>query len=288
MSEGSPSSVCPKCGKRFPEGPKFCDADGTRLVPPEKMIPRCIVCGTAYADGSRFCPRDGGAVIPEALRESRPSPFDTGRKLSAEELEREARRDYAVRIGDWLRAGWAAFREDPGGFVGITALFFAVTGLLSHAPMAGVLIGPVLAPLWAGLYIVAIMVLSRRKTEFADFFKGYNHFLPLLLAGLVGAVFIAAGIALLVVPGIYLAVGYVFSFLLIVDRRMDFWQALELSRKVVTTNWFSVFGFLLTLLLLNIGGAILLLVGLLVTFPVSCCAVAAAYRDIFGIESVES
>ncbi len=285
MSADAPSSVCPECGKRFPDGPKFCDADGARLVPPDRMVPRCVACGAAYTDGSRFCPRDGGEVVPGALRGRRASPFDAGRTLSPEEMERLARADYTVRGGDWIRAGWAAFRDQPGGFIGFAALLFATTGLLSHVPFAGAVLGLALAPLWAGFYVVALLVLSRRKTEFADFFKGYRAFLPLFLAAFVGGIFIAAGTVLLVVPGLYLAVGYTFAFPLIADRRVDFWQAMELSRKAVTRRWFPVFGFLITLLLVNVAGALLLLVGLLVTVPLSFCAVAAAYRDIFGIES---
>ncbi len=227
-------------------------------------------------------------MIPEALREPRASPFDTGRRLSPAEMDRLGGVECAVRGGDWIRAGWAVFREDPGGFIAFAALLFAAAGLLSRVPVAGALFGLALAPLWAGLYVVAFLRLSRRKTEFADFFNGYRVFLPLVLAGLVGGLFVAAGTVLLVVPGLYLAVGYAFAFPLIADRRMDFWQAMELSRTVVTRRWFSIFGFLLLLVLLNIGGAILLLVGLLVTVPVSFCAVAAAYRDIFGIESAGS
>ena len=39
--------------------------------------------------------------------------------------------------------------------------------------------------------------------------------------------------------------------------------------------------------LLNLAGAVALGVGLLVTIPLSFCAVTAAYADIFGFQSKE-
>jgi uncharacterized membrane protein YeaQ/YmgE (transglycosylase-associated protein family) len=54
----------------FPTGTKFCDADGSRLVSPDKLIPRCVKCGREYPADTKFCPIDGGKVVPEALRNS--------------------------------------------------------------------------------------------------------------------------------------------------------------------------------------------------------------------------
>ena len=62
---------------------------------------------------------------------------------------------------------------------------------------------------------------------------------------------------------------------------------MELSRLTVNPRWFAYFAFLLLLSLLNLGGALLLGLGLLVTIPVSFGAVAAAYADIFGLQSKE-
>ena len=94
------------------------------------------------------------------------------------------------------------------------------------------------------------------------------------------------GFALLILPGIYLAVAYLFAQPLVIDKGADFWQAMETSRKLITKKWFSFFGLLLVLFLLNLAGAILLGVGLLVTIPLSSCILAAAYEDIVGLNSV--
>jgi RNA polymerase subunit RPABC4/transcription elongation factor Spt4 len=64
------SRVCPKCNRQYPAEVRFCNADGTELVSPEKMIPKCVKCGKVYEDGTKFCPDDGGRIVPEALRKN--------------------------------------------------------------------------------------------------------------------------------------------------------------------------------------------------------------------------
>jgi predicted amidophosphoribosyltransferase len=39
--------ICPKCKKEFKIGTKFCDIDGSKLVSPEKLIPKHTKCGIA-------------------------------------------------------------------------------------------------------------------------------------------------------------------------------------------------------------------------------------------------
>ena len=43
-------------------------------------------------------------------------------------------------------------------------------------------------------------------------------------------------------PGLYLFVAWIFSVPLVADKRLEFWSAMELSRKVVTRVWFEMFG----------------------------------------------
>jgi hypothetical protein len=49
-----------------------------------------------------------------------------------------------------------------------------------------------------------------------------------------------------------------------------------------------MFAFLLLLMLINLAGALLLGLGLLVSVPLTACAITAAYADLFGLQSVYS
>jgi len=66
-----------------------------------------------------------------------------------------------------------------------------------------------------------------------------------------------------------------------VDKQLDFWSAMELSRKVVTKHWFKFLGFGLVLWLLLFAGAVALGFGLLVMTPLVLAALMHAYEDIF-------
>jgi hypothetical protein len=58
-------------------------------------------------------------------------------------------------------------------------------------------------------------------------------------------------------------------------------DAIQVSAKTVFKQYFSFIILMITLLLLNVGGAICLLVGLLFTIPLSYCILYAAYESIF-------
>jgi uncharacterized membrane protein len=69
---------------------------------------------------------------------------------------------------------------------------------------------------------------------------------------------------------------------LVIDRNLAFWDAMELSRKMVSKHWFIVFAFLLVAGLLAGCGALACCVGIFVTIPIASVAIMYAYEDIFG------
>ena len=86
----------------------------------------------------------------------------------------------------------------------------------------------------------------------------------------------------LILPGINLLVAWIFTFPLIVDKRLDFWPAMKLSRKIISKHWWKFFGFLIVLVLINLAGFLVFFVGIFITFPVTFAALTYAYEDITG------
>lgn len=191
-----------------------------------------------------------------------------------------------VRVGDFFKIGWEIFKRYPGGFIGYFLVVTVISYLLDSVPRIGGAIAFVLAvPLNAGFFVVSAKFLKNQVVEFADFFSGFKFLLQLALLGVVSSILILIGFVLLIVPGIYLVVGYAFAIMLVMDRGLDFWPAMETSRRSVQTRWFRIFSLFLLLLMLNLGGLLALGVGLVVTVPLTHCILAAAYADIFGIRS---
>lgn len=208
-------------------------------------------------------------------------------------------RDYDFEMGQYFGRGWEIFKANALPFVGFTFLVVVVSVAISFilpyplgsgdpnaGQLGGNIVGNILsALLGAGFYLVALQIARRRPTTFSDFFGGFSRAMPILLLYFVSSIFIVLGFILLIIPGIYLAVSYILSIPLLLDKSVDFWSAMENSRKLVGKRWFAFFGFLLLLGLLNIVGAVPLGLGLLVTIPFSICSIVAAYEDIVGLNS---
>lgn len=189
--------------------------------------------------------------------------------------------DYNFNFGDYLSKGWSIFASKMGAFIGFTLIFLVINAVLGFIPVLGTLGSIVInAPLSVGFYIVARKIMNEEDTEFGDFFKGFDHFLPLFLASLVSGIFVLIGIVLFVIPGIYLMIAYMFTSLIIINRDIGFFDAMELSRKLITKKWFAFFGFAIVLGLINFAGILLLGIGILFTLPFTICAVAVAFDDI--------
>ena len=214
--------------------------------------------------------------------------FDFGVKVDPQLFDPQLNASVNLHIQDYIKQGWEMFKEHIGEFVGFTLLIFVISAVSSKLGFVGpFLSSAVNSSLFAGFVIVAFKLLSGKSFQFGDFFNGFNYFLPLFLAGLAVGFLVSIGMVLLIIPGIYLAVGYMFTPFLVIDYRMEFWQAMETSRKIISKNWFTFFVFSLALFALNLVGLLAFGVGLLVTFPVSACAAAIAYKEVIGLYSTE-
>src|SRR5712692_7647046 len=161
--------------------------------------------------------------------------MDQPETIAAEYL----RRGVVIDIGSAVSRGWALVRDNMGVLVGATALGWLITIGLAFVPVVGWVVGIVLL---GGLDYLLIRRIRGEAVLLGDMFAGFNlAFLHLALAGLVKWLLTSLGFVLCILPGIYLAVGYVFALPLVIDKKMEFWPAMEVSRRVVHHHWWSIF-----------------------------------------------
>ncbi|NTV02806.1 MAG: hypothetical protein HGB04_08510 [Chlorobiaceae bacterium] len=209
--------------------------------------------------------------------------FDFGRKLDQVTLDALVGREYHLDMRAAIEGGWRLFREHAGEFIGFTIILFLVSAVSSLFSNAGSLIvSAIFSPLSAGFIIATFRIMAGKEFHFNDLFTGFHHFLPLLLAGLATGCIVGAGFLLLIVPGIYFMVSYLFASAIVVDYGVEFWQAMEISRRLIGKHWFGLFGFMLVLIVINLLGLLALGIGMLVSIPVTSCAMAVAYRGVVG------
>ena len=188
-------------------------------------------------------------------------------------------RDYDLNIGNCLSRGWSLLMADFWPIVGVTALMIVILAV-TNAIYLGILLN---GPLVGGLFVFYLKRIRGTKSTINDAFSGFTmSFAQLLLASLVSTVLLIIGFFCCVLPGIYLAVAWKFTFPLVIDKQIEFWPAMEVSRKVVTRHWWLFFGLAIVLFLVNVLGTLVLCVGAFITTPITFAAMAYAYEDIFG------
>jgi hypothetical protein len=192
------------------------------------------------------------------------------------------RRPVVIDIGRAVSRGWELVRDNLALLVGATALGWLVAVGLAVVPVLGWIVGFVML---GGLDYVFLRRIRGEAVELGDVFVGFNEaFLHLAMAGLVKSVLTSFGFMLCILPGIYLAVGYLFALPLVIDKKMEFWPAMEVSRRVVHQHWWSIFALVIVVSLIVVAGVLACGVGALVAIPIASAALMYVYEDLFGAE----
>ena len=245
------------------------------------------------ADGKDWVPMSAwpefaAAFEPPRKETSTPAPPP----LSASEADKLAGeiigRGISISVSDCFSRSWKLYTNNFAILTGTTALFIIIMSVLHAVPGVGNLAALVLnGILTAGLYLVFMNVVRHGRAEVSDLFAGFNrNTVPLLLAGVLINILVVAGLFLCVLPGFYLAVAWIFTYQLILDKSLDFWPAMELSRRVVHERWWELFAVTAVVVGLVALGVLLAGIGIFFTAPIAIGAIIYAYEDIFGAGKV--
>ncbi|MCE2029540.1 hypothetical protein [Sessilibacter corallicola] len=138
-------------------------------------------------------------------------------------------------------------------------------------------------PMTVALIMMGINRATDQPISVGMLFSQYHKTFPLFAVILVSGIFINIGSYLLIIPGIYLAIAYALSAPLVAEKDLSFWRAMETSRKAITHKWFTMFGIVFVLLVLNMIAMLPFGIGLIWTIPMSFIAIGITYRNIFGL-----
>ena len=203
-------------------------------------------------------------------------------------------RDWHLDIGSCISRAVALVRQDLWPTLGITWLVLVLLGAVTsasqtvhtagHMTIDPSIVGVLLTgPLLGGLWLFFLKKIRGEAVRVETAFSGFTiALLHLILGSFVSGVLTMLGLLCCVLPGVYLFAAWFFTLPLIIDKRLDFWPAMRISRKVISKHWWTFFAFLLVLLVMNIAGLLACGVGLAFTIPVSFAALMYAYEDIIG------
>lgn len=221
----------------------------------------------------------------------------------------------AVQPVECIKAGWAIIKDKYWLFVGMSAVGI----LIGSAVPMGILMGPMMC----GLYLAFFKRMRGEEIEFGTLFKGFDFFGPSVVAmllhivpilaivipaylifyvgfilsiaaqgagnepnpGAMLAMFVMFGIfwLVLIVLIIIISIGFTFAQPLIVDRKLQGFEAVKLSFKGAMANFWRLFGLTLLTSLLGLAGVLLCYVGVFLVLPIGYAAVTVAYKQVFGL-----
>ncbi|WP_428356127.1 hypothetical protein [Methyloprofundus sp.] len=141
-------------------------------------------------------------------------------------------------------------------------------------------------PLFAGVLMMGLHRSINVAVDYKMAFAYFGYSLPIIIATFFSSLLVMLGFMLLVIPGIYLSIAYVFSLQLIIEKDMDFWQAMEASRKAVHQHWFKIFFIYLLIGIIYLISLIPIGLGLIWSVPFFVALHGVLYRSIFGIDSI--
>lgn len=224
-----------------------------------------------------------------------------------------------VQPVECLKGGWNLIKDQYWLFLGMT-----IVGMLigSALPMA-ILLGPMMC----GLYLTFFKKRRREPIEFGMLFKGFDYFgqsviatlfhiIPIMavvipayfgfyiaiilvavasqgsdsgaLTGLLFMLVFSIFFLILILAVILVSIGFLFAYPLIVDRRLQGFDAVKLSFRAAFANFWGLLGLMFLGYLLSIAGLFVFIIGVYLAVPITYAAVAVAYEQVFGLADQNS
>ena len=221
----------------------------------------------------------------------------------------------AVSPVECVKGGWNLIKNQYWLILGMVI----VGWMIASAVPFGILMGPMMC----GLFLTFFKLRRGEPIEFGLLFKGFEylgqsiiatliHVVPmiclvvgayilfyvfflfamfsaqasgdqgaaaLLIVFLVYALFFVAVMALIM----FLSIGFMFVYPLIVDRGLPGLDAVKMSFKAAFANFWGLLGMVFLNFLLSVAGIFLCFIGVYFVLPISYAAVAVAYEQIFGL-----
>ena len=191
----------------------------------------------------------------------------------------------ALRFSPLFDKSWAAVKNNLPLIAALSLVYGVATAVMYRIPFLGHFASGLMSP---GYLICLMKLKDKQDISMQDFFWSFldlNRFLQLVILNIVIGFLVIAGFICLIIPGIYVSVCLGFASTYFVIRNPDAIESIKASFRLVKDRWWEVAGFLFMLALLNLAGAISLLIGLLVTIPMSALMLVFAIEELDVVTS---
>lgn len=192
-------------------------------------------------------------------------------------------------IGESIRYGWNKAKEHVELVLLATLLTLAISALVEgignnkqnlSTTLLWLLGTLFLIIIKIGYYKIFLRIYDGESPKFADIFKGCEYFWRYLGTSILFSLAVCGGLILLVIPGIFWAVRFSFSPIIVVDTKTTPIAAMKESYAITKNNFWKILLFWMAIILINLIGLMLFGIGLIITIPVSTLASVYVYREL--------
>jgi uncharacterized membrane protein len=180
-----------------------------------------------------------------------------------------------LRVWRFIGLAWEVFKPH---WILLSAMFFLFEAI-ELMPYVGWIAWLILGgPLMVGVWSALLCVVDGRTPNLGMMFERFDRFLDAFLAQLIMTILIACGLVFLIVPGVILMILWMFTYPVLAETNLGFWEAMRASAALTRGYRWRLFFFGLASCLLLLAGFCVFFVGVFVAIAVVFTALALIYR----------
>jgi uncharacterized membrane protein len=179
------------------------------------------------------------------------------------------------RVWDFMGGAWDLVKPN---WLPLAGIFF-IQAAIGCVPYLGLCAQFILGgAIGVGVWRAILGMVDGRKPAVGMMFEGFDRFGDAFLALLVRAILTALGYLCLIVPGVILSLMWVFTFPVLGETRLGFWEAMRQSAVLTEGYRWRLFLLALACIPIIVLGLAAFCLGIFVAIPVCYTAFALAYR----------
>ena len=185
------------------------------------------------------------------------------------------------RVWEFIGGAWSLFQPHWLPLVAMFLILILIGCIpnLALRPYGGTCLQFIIGgALSIGVWRAVLGMIDGRPPQVGMMFEGFDRFLDGFLAYLVQAILVGLGFLALIVPGVILSLMWMFTFAVLAESPVGFWEAMHRSAVLTEGYRWRLFLLALACLLVLLLGLIAACVGILVALPVNAAACGLAYR----------
>ncbi|TCJ90208.1 hypothetical protein [Nocardia alba] len=208
-----------------------------------------------------------------------------------------------LSVGDAIGYGWTKFKDNALVWIGMVIVAFLIQAVISFLfglgntdtdydggvsfgfgvwRIIGTIVSSVIGYLISAAFVRgSLHETDGNKPKFGSFFQ-FTNVAAVIVAGLLVGLATGIGLVLCIVPGLVVAFFTWWTMQFVIDRDQDGVTAIKSSFAAISSNAGTLLLLALALFGINIVGALLCGLGLLVTIPLTIIASTYAYRVVTG------